>query len=72
MLLLIDEGVEVEIVSVWGEYDDLQFEAIYADTGEPCSDEDYDYIYEHYATELEQMLLDKQIMRAEAAFEGDR
>ena len=71
------KGRELEILDIWGSLDDIQFQLCWAD--EPNVDlaldvpEDvYDFVAHEYSSELYERMMDKNIMDAEYAFEGDR
>lgn len=68
---------ELEVLDIWGALDDIQFQLCWAD--EPnldlaleVAEEVYDFIAHAYASELYECMLDKQIVDAEYAFEGER
>ncbi len=67
-------GQEIEITSIYGQYDDdIQIDACnYVDSDNEVSDEDIEYIYENYQDSLYETWHENKVSQAEAYYEGDR
>ena len=75
MLVKDSAGREVEIGHVSGYQDDIQIEdAWYTDEsiGPEVPDDEIDFIYNEYATELYDLWYQNKVSQAEYYYEGDR
>ena len=67
-------GREVEVTEIEGAHSEGAYaiEASFVDTDEALSDEELDTLNDHYSEELYDDWYQRQVMRAESLFEGDR
>jgi hypothetical protein len=74
MVKLYDEcGREVVDTEIDGDHGDTYFaRGYYADTGKEVDEDTLDYLNDNYPEVLAERALDRAIMAAEAAYEGDR
>ena len=73
MLVKDSNGRECEI-SVYGRFDDdIQIDsAVYTDDGTDVPDDQVEFLYDHYASEIYEHWFENQIGAAESYYEGDR
>lgn len=73
MKVLDQDGRKLRISFSGSEVDDIQIdEAEYMDSDEEVSEETLEYVMRRYSTQINDEWYQRQVMRAEAYWEGDR
>ncbi len=66
MNIKLSDNRDVVIDSVYGDLEHPEFDAFYVDTGEPVSDNDYEYINLNFYEDLYTNLMERNIDAAES------
>lgn len=73
MRIKLPGGNSVAVVeSVWGESDDVQFDAYYEESGDPILEVDHEFIQDNYQAELYEYWYQQKVMEAEYSFDENR